>query len=136
MLLTKNHKLAVSAIIKQCKERGLDDIGGCCLNNALVKIFNWAYEKDRTYYAKKAIQDNVECINQDADTSESDKGKKLSELIHGLNGDKSIMVGEFTIFEDGVSPDRVWIERRGGEGGNFSRNKFSKVVKKFYIDNF
>jgi cystathionine beta-lyase family protein involved in aluminum resistance len=39
MINTKRHQKVVESIVKQCTDHGLDDIGQCCLNNALVKIF-------------------------------------------------------------------------------------------------
>jgi len=64
------------------------------------------------------------------------EGKKLAEVIHGLNYGKSITVGDFTIYDRGVGAGSFWISRDDGSSGDFSRKDFLKVVTKFYADNF
>ena len=47
-------------------------------------------------------------------------------------------MGDFTIYDRGVGDGDflIRITRDSGEGGDFSREEFLKVVTKFYADNF
>lgn len=62
--------------------------------------------------------------------------EKLSDLILGLEKLKRITIGEYTIYEKGVSEGTIHIEHESGEGGDFNSAAFHEVVEKFYIDNF
>lgn len=46
-----------------------------------------------------------------------------------------ITIGEFTILE-GVADDTVWIRKKDGEGGSFSREKFERHIAEFYDKHF
>lgn len=50
-----------------------------------------------------------------------------------------LIIGKFKI-RDSHRPGYVWVERTGGEaageGAEFSKLEFEKVIEKFYKDNF
>lgn len=47
----------------------------------------------------------------------------------------TIKFGKFTIVEL-PDADKIWIEYETGEGGEFSRAEFEKVIKDFYREKF
>lgn len=56
------------------------------------------------------------------------------ELERCNQGMQPVVVGDLFIIDSG---DSLWIgETHGGEGGEFSKDKFHEVLQKFYKDNF
>ena len=56
----------------------------------------------------------------------------------GMYGETpKIEVGNYTISEFTLPPgDSIWIEAEDGEGGQFPKEKFLVVLKRFYDDSF
>ena len=64
------------------------------------------------------------------------KDKKTKSGMYGET--PRIIIGEFTISESSTSKDnsKIWIEHQSGEGGDFSKKDFEKVLETFYNINF
>ena len=43
----------------------------------------------------------------------------------------TVKIGEFTLTKS-VDKHRIWIERPGGEGGDFSEADLAEIIRRFY----
>jgi len=55
--------------------------------------------------------------------------------VVGINLDDRINIGDLFI-ANGTRPDKVWIGRQSGEGGEFDIKAFEAVIEKFFVENF
>jgi hypothetical protein len=54
-----------------------------------------------------------------------------------IEGEITIKTNEasFTL-KKGITPERIWIERADGEGGDFSIKDILNLIDKYYCENF
>lgn len=64
----------------------------------------------------------------------------MEEQVNGLEKNKQkltpIKIGKYCISQSQIQADHVSIYCEDGEGGEFSKSDFLKVIDKFYMDNF
>ena len=66
----------------------------------------------------------------------SNKTKTTPETIYGKEPMWCIVLGNFVIRPSRSSPEKIWIEKDDGEGGEFDASLFRRAVEKFYDENF
>lgn len=63
------------------------------------------------------------------------KVKEPIKLLGGGRGRK-LVIGDYIITISPPRPNSVWIVHKSGEGGEFDREKFIKMIEDFYNEHF
>lgn len=51
-------------------------------------------------------------------------------------GNRSLKIGEFEIFQSQNCANKIWVCHESGESGQFNKNSLEKMIKKWYGENF